>query len=227
MSAKLDYFLSEIDPKNCYYNRQDKVMRVLNHHLEDLTSNTVTNETELKECLWFFVENVRFDGAISTPEVDANDGLLTPELHRNLANGFHNSWFWFKMALDLLEKVYTDDQSYQHIPHRNRDPSKDTMKIIEDMMYLGMNGGVSKVLKDLAQAMILDDAAEEIEDAVRSFLNQFDYEEKEELFYEYIYKYPELLPRGFNENLPHLPGTLLEKILEEHPRSLMRIRDIR
>jgi hypothetical protein len=211
LSSKLDKFLDEIDPKNNYDKHQEKVNNVLNYHISTRVNNRVNSEDELKECLWFFVEDTYFWA-----------GILTPEQHRKAGYGK----LWYSKSIKFLEDAFSDDQSYQHIPHKDRDSSSDAEKIVSEMMFYGINGGVYKVLKELAKAIIADFANEDIGEAVDKFVGPLSREERLEICEEYISKYAYLLSESFIENPPSNIGSLLPQILKEHPRSILRMSEI-
>jgi hypothetical protein len=211
MSSKLEKFLEDIDPRNNYDKHAKKVNNVLNYHISIRVNNLVNSADELKECLWFFIEDTYFW-----------DGILTPERHRRAGYGIH----WYSKAMRLLEDVFSDDQSYQHIPYKDRDSSNDSAKIVSDMMFYGVNGGVYQVLKELAIAIIADCANEDIREAVNKFVDSLSWEESLDICKEYMSKYAYLLSESFIKNPPRNIGLLLPQILKEHPRSILRMREI-
>ncbi len=102
-----------------------------------------------------------------------------------------------------------------------------TEQIIFDIMQTGAEGGVYGVFRSLSAALAEQYAQNEIDGHVMDFWNNLSTEEKIAVPDEYIEKYKDILPAEvINGSAIRLRASFW-KVLQDHPRMIKRIRDIR
>ena len=95
-----------------------------------------------------------------------------------------------------------------------------------EMVRTGTQGGLYKVLKEIAEQMTEEYAGNEISARISHFWNALSTDEQIEIIEEYIDKYGHLLPSELTERSAARIKVNFPKVLNEHPRLVKRMRNV-
>jgi len=99
-------------------------------------------------------------------------------------------------------------------------------KVAFEMVSTGKDGGLYRILKTIAEKMAENYAQNEISARVNDYLNRLTVDEQLAAADEYLSKYGHLLPDEFTAGNAARLRVHFREILEEHPKTIRRIRRI-
>ena len=99
-------------------------------------------------------------------------------------------------------------------------------KIAYNMAKTGVNGGLFAVTKIIAKRLAAFYARNAIRFYVDEYWNKLSYSDRIQAAKEYRKKYGHLIPSYYTEGSPEFLAANLQKILEEHPFMLERMRQV-
>jgi len=133
--------------------------------------------------------------------------VLNTIYHIQYSMGFEHNW---AMCVRILSKIY----------------GKSGFQAAFEIARTGKEGGLRRIVIEVAKQIAEDQANNEIRILVDAFVNRLHGHEQDRIAFEYIQKYSRLLPSELIEDGAVRVRANLTKILERHPHMVQQLRRI-
>ena len=169
--------------------------------------------------------SARADEAINTFDVDSGSIEKWHEF-KDILTRFH--WHVQKtiLRIQLLKSPNQDIEWGRCCELLLKEFGDNGEKAAFDIARTAAEGGIYRVLKGLASRMVDEYAGNEIRAKINHFWIALSLDEQWEVMDEYLEKFGYLLPTELTEGSAARRKADFPKVLEEHPRTLRRLREI-